>query len=131
MPVVAEIMRREPIHTVSPDDTLRSAAERMSRARIGSLVVLEDGGRLAGIITERDLVRSMSDGADPDSTPVRSYMSTKLIVARPEDSIVSAAHKMIAHGIRHLPVVDSSGRLVGIVSMRDVLRSLVGEHEFP
>lgn len=124
-------MRREPIHTIEPGRPLREAAARMSRAGVGSLVVLGDGSRLLGIITERDIVRALGEGADPDRALVSDHMSTQLVVARPEDSLVSAAQKMLAHGIRHLPVVDSSGRLVGIVSMRDVLRHILAESEFP
>lgn len=131
MVTVAEIMRSEPIHSVEPGAVLREAARRMHEAGVGSLLIIVGGRRLAGIISERDLVRAVSEGADPDRARVEEYMSSRPITARPEDSVVSAAHKMLAHGIRHLPVVDETGRVVGIISIRDVLRHILAEHEFP
>ncbi|MCE4624571.1 MAG: CBS domain-containing protein [Desulfurococcales archaeon] len=131
MTTVAEVMRKKPIHTVSPGETLRRAASKMASEKIGSLLVVENELRLLGIITERDLVKAISDGADFDSVKVEEYMTKKLVVARPEDSIVSAAHKMVHHEVRHLPVVDSTNRVVGILSIRDVLRHVLAEHEFP
>ena len=131
MTTVAEVMRKKPIHTISPGETLREAASKMASEKIGSLLVVENELRLLGIITERDLVRAISDGADFDSVRVEEYMTKKLVVARPEDSIVSAAHKMVHHEVRHLPVVDSTNRVVGILSIRDVLRHVLAEHEFP
>lgn len=131
MATVAEIMRRSPIYSIGEKESLRSAAAQMSLHRVGSLLVLDEGRRLIGIITERDIILAIGEGVDPDKTPVERYMSRKPVTARPEDSIVSAAHKMITHGIRHLPVVDESGRVLGIISIRDVLRHILAEHEFP
>ncbi len=130
MAVVAEIARKSVV-TVSPDATLRDAAKLMKEARIGSLLVVSETGRLLGIITERDIVRAIAEGADPDKALVKDYMTLEPITARSEDSVVSVAHKMIHHGIRHLPVVDEASKLIGVVSIRDVLRHIVGEHEFP
>ncbi len=130
MVLVAHIVKKNPV-TVAPSTSLRSVASVMRSRNVGSVLIVGDTGRLMGIFTERDLVRAVSDNVNLDSARVEDYMSKEPIVARPEDSIVSAAHKMVHHGIRHLPVVDDGGRLIGIVSMRDVLRHLLAENEFP
>jgi CBS domain-containing protein len=131
MATVAEVLSRKGVHTISPKNSLRDAASRMAEKKIGSLLVVSESHYLEGIITERDIIRAIADMADLDSTVVEEYMSRNPIVVRPEDSLVIAAQKMIHHGIRHLPVVDSAGKLLGVLSIRDVLRHLIGEHEFP
>jgi len=104
--------------TDSTRDTLRSAAERMWREQTGSLLVL-DGERLAGIITERDLLRAVALGADPATATVDEAMTTEVFTVTPDMPLVDAAREMATRWIRHLPVEDD-GRLVGMVSMRDV-----------
>ena len=131
MPVVAEVMRSDNIVKAPPTATLREAARLMAENNVGSVLIVADGGRLEGIFTERDLTRKVAEHVDLDKEKLEDHMTRNPITARPSESLASAAHKMIAHGIRHLPVVDEAGRLIGVVSIRDVLRSIVGEHEFP
>jgi len=104
--------------TDSAADTLRSAAERMWREQTGSLLVM-DGERLAGIITERDLMRAVEMGADPAMTTVDEAMTNEVFTVSPDLPLRDAAREMATRWIRHLPVVDA-GRLCGMVSMRDV-----------
>ena len=109
--------------TDSTTDTLRSAAERVWRQQTGSLLVMEDG-RLAGILTERDLLRAVALGADPATTTVDEAMTTEVFTVPPDMPLVDAAREreMATRWIRHLPV-EENGRLVGMVSMvsmRDV-----------
>ena len=104
--------------TDSTTDTLRSAAERMWRQQTGSLLVLEDE-RLAGILTERDLLRAVALGADPATATVDEAMTTEVFTVSPDMPLVDAAREMATRWIRHLPV-EEDGRLVGMVSMRDV-----------
>jgi CBS domain-containing protein len=104
--------------TDSTTDTLRSAAERMWREQTGSLLIL-DGERLAGIITERDLLRAVALGADPATATVDEAMTTEVFTVSPDMPLLDAAREMATRWIRHLPVEDD-GRLVGMVSMRDV-----------
>jgi CBS domain-containing protein len=104
--------------TDASTDTLRAAAERMWRQQTGSLLVM-DGGQLAGIITERDLLRAVALGADPATATVDEAMTTEVFTVPPDMSLRDAAREMAARWIRHLPVADE-GRLVGMVSMRDV-----------
>lgn len=101
------------------DDNVQHAASLMRGAGVGSLAVYE-GDRLAGIVTEHDLVAVVADGADAAALPVRAVMSTGLFVAEPDEQSQEVAARMVEHGIRHLPVVEG-GRLVGMVSARDLL----------
>ena len=104
--------------TESRQDSLRSAAERMWRQQTGSLLIT-DGGQLQGIITERDLLRAVAFGADPDKTSVDDAMTAEVYTVPPDMQLQEAAREMAARWIRHLPVVEN-GQLLGVVSMRDV-----------
>src|SRR5947209_8059089 len=102
----------------SPSDGLRSAADRKWKQQTGSLLVM-DGERLIGIVTERDLMKAVARGADLDQTPVSSVMTTKVLTVTPQTSLPDAARHMASRWIRHLPVVDG-GQVVGMVSQRDL-----------
>jgi len=114
---VRDIMT-EATFTDSPHDSLRSAAEPMWRQQTGSLLITESG-RLAGIITERDVMRAVALGADPDKATVDDAMTTEVYTVPPDMALQDAAREMAARWIRHLPVVEG-GQLLGVVSMRDV-----------
>lgn len=114
---VRDVMTQASV-TESKQDSIRSAAERMWRQQTGSLLVT-DGAHLLGIITERDLLRAIALGADPDKTSVDDAMTAELFTVRPEMQLQDAAREMATRWIRHLPVVES-GQLLGVVSMRDV-----------
>ncbi|MBO0772708.1 MAG: CBS domain-containing protein [Actinobacteria bacterium] len=122
--------------TDSAADSLRSAAERMWRNQTGSLLVM-DGDQLAGIITERDLLRAVALGGDPDTSTVDEAMTAEVVTVPPDMLLTDAARLMATRWIRHLPVMDS-GRVLGVVSMRDVTGvfaalapgSVQVEHEF-
>jgi CBS domain-containing protein len=107
--------------TDSTTDTLRSAAERRWRQQTGSLLVM-DSERLAGIITERDLLRAVALGADAATATVDEAMTTEVFTVPPDMPLLDAAREMATRWIRHPPVEDN-GRLVGMVSMRDVTGS--------
>jgi CBS domain-containing protein len=114
---VRDVMTEATI-TESAADTLRAAAERMWRHQTGSLLVM-DHDRLAGIVTERDLLRAVALGADPGNVTVQDAMTTAVFTARPDLPLQEAARIMASRWIRHLPVVEQ-GRVLGVVSMRDV-----------
>lgn len=103
-----------------PGVSLVCAAELMSANEIGSLAVYESD-RLAGILTERDIVRAIADRKDLQATAARDYMSPDPVTASPEDDTMEVAERMLQGGFRHLPVVEQ-GRLVGMVSARDLLQ---------
>ncbi len=104
--------------TESAADTLRAAAERMWRNQTGSLLVVDDD-RLTGIITERDVLRAVALGVDLGAATVNEAMTVEVFTVPPDMSLREAAREMAARWIRHLPVVED-GRLLGVVSMRDV-----------
>ena len=104
--------------TVSPGTTLAVAARRMIARETGAAVVLEDGG-LVGVISERDLMRAIPDACSPE-TPVSERMSRHVMTAAPETSVPEAMAIMIEGRFRHLPGV-AGGRVLGIVSMRDLM----------
>lgn len=106
-----------------PDDDLAAAARKMWDQQTGSLLVLE-GQDLMGIITERDVLRAVATGT-PLDTPVSEVMSKDLITVEPGTSLREAARIMTEKWIRHLPVLEA-GRLVGVVSQRDLAGVLAG-----
>ena len=114
---VRDVMTQATV-TESRHDSLRSAAERMWRQQTGSLIISDDG-ELAGIITERDVLRAVALGADPDKTSVDETMTAEVYTVPPDMQLQDAAREMAARWIRHLPIV-ADGELLGVVSMRDV-----------
>ena len=101
-------------------DTLADAARTLNCAAVGALPVVHEDGRLAGIISERDLVRAVAQQRDPAVTTVDAYASLSVVVAEPDDDSWVVGRRMLDAGIRHLPVV-ADGQPVGMVSMRDLL----------
>jgi citrate synthase len=116
---VGEIMSSPPI-TATPSETLADASERMRDRKTGSVIVV-DGDRPIGILTERDLVRFAASGADAGVTKVSEWMTEDPDTVRPELPVGEAFDSLAEHGYRHIPVCDD-GRLVGVVSMRDLMR---------
>lgn len=110
--------------SVGPDHKLVDAASRMNENKIGSVVVTVEGAN-PGIITERDLLRSMAEGADPGSTLVEDYMTPIAITASSSWDVHEAAQRMFDGGFRHLIVLDEGGEPSGILSLRDLLAALL------
>jgi CBS domain-containing protein len=108
--------------TVKSDDSLREAVALLAKFDIGGLVVVDEARRPVGIITERDIVRQAADSEAFFSRPVHEVMTTAVTIATPEDEIESVARTMSEKRFRHLPIMDQ-GRLVGIVSIGDVVRA--------
>jgi CBS domain-containing protein len=129
---VRDIMNPD-VKTAAPTDTFAQVAALLHEHGISSVVVL-DGDALAGIVTERDLVNLVSDGADPKITTASERMTTDLDTVGPKTDIAEAAEHMASRKIRHLPVVDGD-RLVGIISIRDLtnwaVQELTAGHELP
>jgi CBS domain-containing protein len=107
--------------TVGPGHTLRQAAEQMARRNVGAAVVMDPEGEGPGILTERDLLRSVAEGQDPGSELVGDHLTADSVSASPDWSLEEAAVAMVRGGFRHLLVVEA-GETVGIVSMRDIVR---------
>lgn len=113
----------QPAIGVEPHEPLARAAATMFEHRIGSLVVVEDGGTLAGIFTERDLVRACAAGVDTHATTVGAWMTQDPVTAPVDAEVAASLQVMIDEDFRHLPVLGEGG-LVGVVSMRDLTRAL-------
>ena len=110
-----------PVVTVTPDRSVASAADAMVLAGVGSVVVVHADGAVAGILTERDLVRAAAAGVDARIAVAEQWMTAAPDVVGPEVSVDEAVDRLLARGYRHVPIVDEAD-LVGIVSMRDLLR---------
>lgn len=114
---ISEIMTKAAVSD-SPEDSLAEAAARMWNAQTGSLLVM-DGEHLLGIVTERDLLRTVAQGQDPTQVPLKDVMRTDVITVGPQTTLKEAAKLMTTKWIRHLPIVEGT-KVVGIVSQRDL-----------
>jgi len=103
--------------------TVAEAAQLMVRRRVGAAVVVDDQAPGFGIITERDVLRLVAEGADPQSTLVREVMTYEARSASETWDLDRAAEEMVRNGFRHLLVLDARGGLAGVMSMRDVVRA--------
>jgi len=108
--------------TVGPGHTLREAARLMAQRSVGAAVVLDPEMPGAGILTERDVLRSVAAGEDPDAERVADHLTQEVVFATPDWSLEEAAEAMLRGSFRHLVVCDG-GDITGIVSVRDIVRA--------
>lgn len=126
--IVPDVVCDQILHKVTPRDTVRHASRLMRDKKVAAVLVM-DGERLMGILTERDMtVRVVAAGLDADATPVREIMTADPDTLAPDDTASDAIRMMRSRNYRHLPVVDS-GRVVGMVSVRDLYAVYNGELE--
>jgi CBS domain-containing protein len=103
--------------------TVKDAVEAMNTCHVGAVAVVDDHGCLAGIFTERDvLVKFALSGRAAEETPVRNFMTTPVHTASDRISPGEALSVMIERHFRHLPIVEATGRVLGILSIRDLLQ---------
>jgi len=117
-----------PVFSVSPEDTLAQAALRMREFGHGSATVISPG-QPPGIITERDLLRAIADEVDISTATVGQCMTPNAVTVTPEWHVVDAARTMVDRRFRHLVVVDDSGTLLGVLSIRDIAAALLEERQ--
>ena len=117
------------VATIRPGATVAEAVGDLARHGVGALVVSADGVRIDGIVSERDVVRGLEGGGALLERPVSSIMSSTVYTCSPEDDTDSLVEVMTDRRIRHVPVVDADGRLGGIVSIGDVVKTRLGELE--
>jgi CBS domain-containing protein len=110
----------EDVLTITPGRSLREAAQYMTEKKVGALVIIDPEQPGPGIITERDLVRSLGSGEDPGKEEVKDHLTARATFADGDWSLQEAADAMAAGGFRHLVVV-SGGEVEGIISMRDII----------
>ena len=117
------------VSSIGPDDSVFDAIKKMADENIGSLVVLEDG-KLVGIVTERHYARNVIlKGKTSAMTSVRDIMSTRVICARPEQSVEECMAVMTERGVRHLPILERK-QVIGMVSIGDLVKSIIGDQKF-
>jgi CBS domain-containing protein len=109
--------------SVEPQTSLAQVAKKMRVEDADSIAVMS-AGRMLGIITERDLVRAIADGVDPQKTKADVIMSADPATVTEDEEVAVVAVKMMRLGIRHLPVVDSEGSPIGLISARDLVAVL-------
>jgi CBS domain-containing protein len=106
--------------TARPDDLVEDVAGTLLEEGIGSVVVVDDDDRLAGILTSTDFVRIVAERKPKDRTHVERYMTTDVVTAGPQDPVAEVGDRMVDHGIHHVPVVDDDGVVVGMLSTTDL-----------
>ncbi|MEF8784628.1 MAG: CBS domain-containing protein [Haloarculaceae archaeon] len=121
-PITVEEVMQSPIETIQPTESARTAATQLFEQGIGSLVVCENGSP-AGIVTDIDISQLVSEGKDPETTPVEAVMSSPLVAVDCEEPIERAAERMREHNIKRLPVLED-GAVVGIVTTTDLANYL-------
>jgi len=117
------------VWSIPPDASVFEAVQLMADKRVGALMVV-DKNQLIGVISERDYAREivLKDRASR-STPVSAIMTQRVLYVRPQQTLEECMALMTEKNLRHLPVLDD-GRLVGVISMRDVVKDLIAEKEF-
>ena len=107
---------------VAKEDSLREAARHLADDDIGALAIFDSHGP-AGVLSERDLARAVADEVDLDRTPVEDYMTSSPVLVEADSAIGDAIARLNEYGVRHL-LVDEQGDIVGMISMRDIVRLL-------
>lgn len=128
---ISEILRRKggEVVTIAPDATVRELLRILAENNVGAAIVSPDGTAMAGIVSERDIVRRLHrDGASLLDAPVSTIMTAAVHTCSPDDNVETLNATMTEHRIRHLPVLRD-GHMIGIVSIGDVVKSQISELE--
>jgi len=125
--ILSEILQAKGrhIYTIVAHASLADVVDRLVEYNVGSLVVCDDDGRLAGIVTERDILRACAARRGLEDNIVEKNMTTDVITASPRDNVETVMGLMTEHRIRHLPILEDD-RLVGIISIGDIVKA---QHE--
>lgn len=116
------------VHGVRPEETVAKAAEVLAAHNIGAVLARRPDGSLAGIISERDIVRRIAkDGAAVLERPASEIMTRNLHTCQAEDTVDRLMEIMTAQRIRHVPVVDEGGKILGMISIGDVVKRKLDE----
>ncbi len=111
----------ESVLTLGPTHTIRQASQAMVARKVGAAVVVDPDGEGAGIVTERDILRSLAEGSDPDVDTVGQHLTSEIVYAAPGWTLTQAAEAMLRGGFRHLVVMESND-VIGVLSVRDIVR---------
>lgn len=126
---VVRTKQSQEVVTIGPDATVRELVALLGEHNIGALVVSGDGESVDGIVSERDVVRALGGDVSVLDSPVSSIMTAEVRTCTGEESVDELMRAMTEHRIRHVPVAPE-GRLTGIISIGDVVKSRIGELEF-
>jgi CBS domain-containing protein len=127
--LVSQILKEkgDMVFTASPGDSVAAVAALLQARRVGAMVVLDDNHDVAGIVSERDIVRVVAErGADGLSQPVSDCMTRDVVFAEPQETVDALMGRMTDRRIRHLPVCRD-GKLIGIVSIGDLVKTKIAE----
>ena len=136
MTTVADILRAKgnsTIFSVAPSDSMLAALQLMAEKGIGALLVLDHSakGSLAGIVTERDYARKIAlQGRSSSNTPVSDVMTRKVHCVLPKQTTEECMSLMTSARIRHLPVMDAEHKLLGLISIGDLVKEIISAQEF-
>ncbi len=114
--------------TIHAEATLKEAVDVLARNNIGAMVVVAEGGKPVGILSERDIVREAARNAQALAQTVGAVMTRDVVAGSPQDDLKSALKTMTERRFRHLPILDR-GKLVGIVSIGDMVKAQIDEYE--
>ena len=129
---INDVINAKPSHqvvTIPPDATVRELIALLAEHNVGALVVSDDGEQVTGIVSERDVVRRLHTDPAVLDTAVREIMTAEVRTCAGQDGLTDLMQTMTEHRIRHVPVV-ADGKLTGIISIGDVVKSRIGELEF-
>ena len=133
MKTVAEILKEkgdQTVHSIGPDASVLDAVALMAQKNIGALLVME-GRRIVGVLSERDYARKVVLMArSSKDTPLREIMTSSVICVRPSQSSEECMAVMTENRVRHLPVLDEQGQLVGLISIGDLVKGIISEQKF-
>ena len=127
--LVSQILKTkgDMVFTAAPSDSVAAVAALLQARRVGAMVVMEEGQAVAGIVSERDIVRIVAErGAEGLSQPISACMTKDVVYAEPQETVDELLGRMTDRRIRHLPVCRE-GRLVGIISIGDLVKSKIAE----
>ena len=127
--ILEQILREKggQVYSVAESASLKEAAELLDARKVGAMVILNEGGALIGVISERDIVRAVARGGPAAlKQQVSESMTRQVVTAKPRETIEIAMDRMTDRRIRHLPVVEG-GRLLGVVSIGDLVKWRIAE----
>jgi len=133
MKTVAEILKEkgdQAVHSIGPEASVFEAVALMAQKNIGALLVME-GGRIVGVLSERDYARKVVLMArSSKDTPLREIMTSSVIYVHPSQSSEECMAVMTENRVRHLPVLDNEDRLIGLISIGDLVKGIISEQKF-
>ncbi|MBC7431069.1 MAG: CBS domain-containing protein [Rubritepida sp.] len=131
--MIASILKTKgaQVMSVAPDDSVASITRTLAQHRIGALLVVEADGHVLGIVSERDIVRAMAGGGEATFRMTAGQLMTRVLhTVTPDSSVQEGLQQIAVRRVRHLPVLGHDGRLVGMVSIGDLVKARIAAAEY-